>query len=100
MKPGDEILPVHCCCEPGRRLGYVPVGRLPLGVVMFPVRTPEGLRVIRTEIAEIRTIRTTTEVFSQVSGEITSTVTSVVAVKSAHEPIEVWRLVPGFLEEV
>ena len=87
-------LPVHCCCKPAKRLGWVDVddrSARPGVAIMLTVRTVESgpardlshqHRAILTQVAELDL-----EGFDPI-----------LAVKSADVPIEVWRLVPGFSE--
>lgn len=106
-----ERLPVHCCCNPEKRLGTVPVHRLPMGVAMFqvmpepcpdrdrPYEKPE--RVIVTKVAKIRV--DDGDLCAIMGDRIVDMFVKPIreheAVKSNHEPIEVWRRVPGFEEE-
>jgi hypothetical protein len=94
----DELLPVHCCCTPMKRLGYVPVRRLSFtNEAWFNVMNAGAVeRVIRTEIGRVWLDRA--RVGDVINGHVENTRIFVDAVKSAHEPIEVWRRVPGFIE--
>ena len=90
--------PVHCCCTPCTRLGYVVVDNPRfLGEVRFVVRH-DDVSIDREIVTEIATVGHL-EARSDGDGEIKETRHSVRAVKSAHEPIEVWRRVEGFSED-
>ncbi len=75
------LLPVHCCCHPMIRFGWVPVPVLVTHnrPIRFPL--PDG-KILYTEI-----------------GELWGIFECHPAIKSNHEPIEVWRQVPGFIED-
>lgn len=87
------MLPVHCCCEPSKRLGYVlapdRVGRInfswmecfPTSLRLDVVQPPPTRHEIHTTVESLH-----------YNGE------HILAVKSAHQPIETWRKVPGFVE--
>jgi len=95
-------LPVHCCCEPGRRFGWVPVPerqrvRGAIYFVIAPGRMEwrEGNSV---HLVFAQTINTEVNDLALAPvdggpGEI------ILAVNSADQPIETWRKVPGFIEE-
>ena len=107
--PIDERrrLPVHCCCHPTTRLGTVLVCKLPLGAAMFPVLREDGSveRVIVTCVARLATVAEQTKAPYVLDESFDPTkplnrgFRYEDAVKSAHEPIEVWRRVPGFVED-
>lgn len=96
-----RYLPVHCCCNPDKRLGWVSVRENPMRVfpwiVHFVCRREftggSVLRGDRIDIAPAKVIVTTIERLGLPGGLVID------AVKSAHEPIEVWRQVPEFQEE-
>jgi hypothetical protein len=87
-------LPIHCCCEPGKRLGYI---NLPdafrKGDIVL--RRSGELSVAPADpTAERRVDTIHTEV-----GWILCARGPFLAVKSAHLPIEEWRKIPGFSEQ-
>lgn len=103
LQPYGRVLPVHCCCDPVKRLGWVPVpGRLRMidmghgeGQVTFiagrdarDLWTGEPLPAprIHTEIARLTITRNNWQ-------------ETFLAVKSADIPIETWRRIPGFVED-
>lgn len=105
------MLPVHCCCRPQTRLGFVPIrSKLPANVAMFQVLSESGAveKVIVTSVATLQTEMTLDESVSEAlmngaldpSRLIPYSATTIVAVKSNHEPIEVWRRVPGFVDDL
>jgi hypothetical protein len=90
---------VHCCCEPAKRLGWVEIPREldhpgSINFIAMPrLEVDEtGDRsiihgiAIRTEIQELRI-------------PLGSGFKTIRAVKSAHETIETWRRVKGFIED-
>jgi len=90
-----ERLPVHCCCEPSRRLGWVPVFETTLGKwIVFALRPvlraadDDGDR--RVEVLSITTM---------VAPLLLPDGTTIDAVKSANAPLAWWREVPGFVED-
>lgn len=96
LQPYGRLVPVHCCCEPTKRLGWVPAPEK-LGPVKFALGRPTRslttgliapLEIIETEIAWLvnyEAYHTNAERF--------------MAVKSNDIPIEQWRRIPGFVEE-
>lgn len=106
--------PVHCCCTPGLRLGWVEVPEdiARGGVVMFARSKPlevgppylgpgAVMNVAPTIRAQLRTIQypaRKTEILSD--GTLTVPVTVIrPAFDSGDQPIEAWREVPGFIED-
>jgi len=101
-------LPVHCCCDPTKRLGWVHVAGVPRPgplsfcterasyALMTPTRSllasaePDRMPELRFNPA--RHIRT--EVAWLTAGDDTF-----LAVKSNDYPIEEWRKVVGFIED-
>ena len=98
MLPFGRMLPLHCCCDPALRLGWVP---RPLGVegpckAVYVAGHPTR-DLMTGEVTYPERIYTEVEILAveQVDG------TSVerLAVKSNDVPIETWRKVPGFIED-
>ena len=84
VPPG--YLPVHCCCEPGKRLGYLPVPQGDtLAVLLPPERRGDDMEPLRTATLRVRALH------RQGEGRI-------VAFDSGHQPIEVLRKVPGWID--
>lgn len=91
LLPYGRMLPVHCCCEPAKRLGWVPCGAdrpKPVNFVAGHPRIDLETGVV-TQPAIIRTEVSVLHVDDD----------SYLAVKSAEQPIETWRKVAGFIEE-
>jgi hypothetical protein len=88
--PWGKMLPVHCCCEPGKRLGWVPAPSTP-GPIAFmaghrSVNLLDGETIMPTKIS------TCIDWLQDGTGRR-------LAVNSADTPIETWRKVPGFIED-
>ncbi len=103
-----KMLPVHCCCTPDKRLGWVPVGEsYRIGPIRFMTERPSWAfdpakwvltleeprhnpprynppRYIETEVARLTLSR---------GGD------TIIAVNSNDYPIEEWRKVRGFIED-
>lgn len=112
-------LPVHCCCDPARRLGWVDVpgnvlrrpGRhvsflvaeaLAVKAGIFSPPTYRPARFIDTEIDEL--VRTLVPGYFYIceKGQAHTTIPLNIrhlAVKSADKPIETWRQVKAFVED-
>lgn len=112
----SNLLPVHCCCDPKVRLGWIPVPTRSQHVGerlhfiirregaqltgFAPLRGDYGTvehrpaEVIDTEVGELFTPPENVTVDTPIY-EWTRTL----AVKSNHHPIETWRKVPGFVDE-
>jgi hypothetical protein len=91
-------VPVHCCCHPSKRLGYVELPRelVKWGAINFlamPALTSGRTAAGDCAIIQGKAIRTSIEALV-VGGRVGE-----LAVKSNHEPIEVWRRVKGFVED-
>ena len=96
-------LPVHCCCEPGKRFGWVPVPERQRvrGAICFVIapgrmewRDDKSVHLvfaqtINTEVNDLAL----GDAGAGGPGEI------ILAVNSADQPINVWRQVPGFIED-
>ena len=89
MPPG--YLPVHCCCEPGKRLGYLPVPRsggdrllivLPRGRMPASMGEALGMPVVDTACLRVRRLH---------KGAV-----QMDAFDSGHQPLEVLRRIPGW----
>jgi hypothetical protein len=98
MAPGtkDGYLPVHCCCSPTKRLGWV---RLPRelghrGQVRFVI---PPTREFQSDIT-VATVKQGGTIYTEVA-ELFVGVDRLFAVKSAHQPIDVWMQVPGFVPD-
>lgn len=92
MASGFELLPVHCCRQPWKRIGWVPVGPYVRGAWMQFAVTPAYRR--NGERQEPHTITTMVAALRFRDGSTLD------VVQNANEPIEVWREVPGFIEEL
>lgn len=88
--PWGSMLPVHCCCDPKKRLGWVPAPSTP-GPRSFVVGQP-SMNLLTGEVTHARILRTEVAWLDQHGRRR-------LAVKSAHEPVETWRKVAGFIEE-
>jgi len=103
-------LPVHCCCEPGRRFGWVPA---PSWLVTATRHRPVAVRFhIPPErefigaLDEIRAveIKSGQVIYTEVNELALAPVDGgtgevILAVSSADVPLETWRKVPGFIED-
>lgn len=95
MDTGVRLLPVHCCCEPWMRLGWVPV----------PVKYERGAWIVfwpapwRSISSEPTAALLEGRITTMVATLVFADGTAVDAVKSGHVPLEVWREVPGFVED-
>lgn len=91
LKP--QYLPVYCCCDPSQRLGWVPVPRTRWrpGPIVFKVghRLKDLMTGVVTEAGRLHTEM----LWLDHEGE------RILIVKGGEQPVEVWRKVPGFLEE-
>jgi hypothetical protein len=113
----EVILPVHCCCTPGLRLGFLSVpracvNRRQFAIVVREVDQPRWrelrhsgkpassivvapIREIDLPIMPIELIPTGAPGIYETSVPVTM---RRLAIESADQPIEVWRRVPGFRE--
>lgn len=90
--PFGPTLPVHCCCDPSLRLGWVPCRLTEPGPVVF----------IAGHVTRDLWIGAVSSVPERVHTEVASLWDNgerVLAVKSNEHPIETWRKIPGFIEE-
>jgi hypothetical protein len=92
--PRGRYLPVHCCCEPAKRLGWMP------DRYRFRWRvqvSPASLTLWPPSAAGERTAPTFVDI--EVAMLALDDHEVIRAVKSNEIPIEVWRTVPGFIED-
>lgn len=93
MNLNPRYLPVYCCGGPSQRLGWVPVSRTRRrpGPIVFRIghRSKDLMTGVVTEPARLHAemLRFDDD------GE------RILVVKGGEYPIDVWRKVPGFLEE-
>lgn len=112
---GDPIeLPVQCCCNPGRRFGWVRVPKATLGAVKFLVVEPlpafvghpDSLRyttIIEARIDLHRALLRPALLYLCAAGCVHATIPLWIerlAVSSSDYPLATWRQVAGFREEV
>lgn len=91
-EPRTSFLPVHCCCDPSLRLGWIPV---PL-----TKRAGSEFRIVVVSPSKVRDLGAPLEMI-YIEAEVqwlTRGDVRTLAVKSGHQPIEVWRRVHGFIE--
>lgn len=107
------MLPVHCCCEPAKRLGWVPVSkaRQRIGRINFTCGYPKTdlttgavtrALVVYTEIDVVRVLVRKPEPFYCEHDHLLLTVPVWVerlAVKSADLGLDTWKKVTGFIED-
>lgn len=112
--PFGPCLPVHCCCEPNVRLGWVPVPARRLtkpgpvhfvvghhAVALWLVPVLATVRRLETSVEELQLVLSPAQRYQCEHGTPHYTVPltmKILAVKSAHEPIDTWRKIPGFVE--
>ena len=101
-------LPVHCCCEPGRRFGWVPAPSWLRDARRAAVRfhiPPEREFIGALDELQSAEIKSGQVIYTEVNELALAPIRSddpceiILAVNSADQPIEVWRQVPGFIEE-
>lgn len=98
IQPFGRVLPVHCCCDPGLRLGWVPVPERVTApcniwfVAGYPAKDllTEEVHYPERIFTEVAFLHTTTP------GGRTD---YQLGVKSNDVPLETWRKVPGFIED-
>jgi len=94
-----KLLPVHCCCKPAIRLGYVEVpDGTDRGSIRFTIPPAFHLQAPGPDSGRPRMNPSSyilTEVATLGYGDGTG---ATLAVKSAHLDVETWRRVPGFRE--
>lgn len=96
-------LPVHCCCHPETRLGWVPVPpevsdpsfRASGGRLRFRFQVPREATFKALDTAWM--LKPAEIIDAEVQQLMHSDGTVEWAVKSGHLPIESWRQVPGFI---
>lgn len=95
MNLRPRVLPVYCCCcDPARRLGWVPVSVKQPGPIRFRVGNAAS-DLFTGQVTAATYIETSIE---WLSGS-TDGRTELLVVKSGEAPIELWRLVRGFIED-
>lgn len=90
------MLPVHCCCTPDKRLGWVPVRELGrIGPIRFVTERPLWILGPNDEprFSPPRYIEAAIDRLTLTRGE------TIWAVNSNDHPIEEWRKVRGFIED-
>jgi hypothetical protein len=110
LNPG--MLPVHCCCDPAQRLGWVPVVEHRLKNISFISRQASSALIdeprhfaakrIDTEIALLHIPVRPIECYVCDAGKMHETISvwkEILAVKSNDYPITEWRKVAGFVED-
>lgn len=93
--PFGRMLPVHCCCEPSKRLGWVPVRKQRRG----PIRFMLGLPSYDMETNVVTSPPTLDTEIETIEDDRVRGCGPYLAVKSANQPVDVWRKVSGFVEE-
>lgn len=95
-----SLMPVHCCCNPSKRIGWVPVppGSQKLGTIHF-VQSGDRRQLwsMRHNQGDQSVVKATV-----IKTEVALLVTdgaSHYAVKSAHVDVAGWRRVSGFVAE-
>jgi hypothetical protein len=80
-------VPVHCCCNPDKRLGWleVPDNLARPGVFYIPMRSASGFGQLEVQLALLLDPHPPANV--------------ILAAKSGHEPVETWEKVPGFTRD-
>ena len=95
----ERLIPVHCCCEPGKRLGYLPVhegdayaqyGSTAVAFLRPRPATPGGLGEAAGLAEEVQTVRLRLRPLALGRG------LSIVAFDSGHQPLDVLRTLPGW----
>lgn len=101
----ERLLPVHCCCEPGKRLGYLPVreddlrgdgrGRFVAFAPMLPfvfvgldsgAASPVADRLMPDAVRlRLRLLKVNTGL-------------AIAALDSGHQPLDVLRTLPGWID--
>lgn len=106
-------LPVHCCCDPGRRLGWAPVTHpdrdraryviiQPAKALWPPDVNDTPAQVLDVEIATVVVPARKREAYVCPKGSAHYTVPVMVrrrALKNEDHPLDLWRRVPGFIED-
>jgi hypothetical protein len=96
--PFGPLLPLHCCCDPALRLGWVP--KPPRvegpGKVVFVAGLKSTDLLTGEEHYPERIYTETAYLHTTTPGGHTD---YRLAVKSNDVPIETWRKVPGFIED-
>lgn len=106
-----NMLPVHCCCEPERRLGWAPVEHPNRLTVRYIVRQPSrpmwpdgrsgvAVQVLDVEVADLDLTPRKRETYVCREGRVHQTVPvflRVRALKNADHPLALWEKVPGFI---
>lgn len=95
------LLPVHCCCEPARRLGYVEVeGPVEFGQQLRFHVQPDRAAIFDPLAAEGEVTAVPADIIDTEVGEIYGWAVGgrKLAIKSAHRDVQDWRRVHGFRE--
>jgi hypothetical protein len=93
--PRGNYLPVHCCCDPERRLGWVPAQKR-LGPVRFVI-TPRSVTLAFDDDA-VPVKHPAVTLDAEVE-KLHARGETILAVKSNDHPIEQWRRVPGWIDD-
>ncbi len=92
-----KLLPVHCCCSPSLRIGYVEVpDGAGLGPIRFTIPPAFHLEAPGPDSGRPR-MHPASYILTEIATLLDHGAT-VLAVKSAHLEVDVWRRVPGFRE--
>lgn len=96
-----SMLPVHCCCAPSKRLGWVPVPASAMGKpghYSF-VQTGDRRRLWSNRTGQGDASKAETVVIHTEIALLDAEEGSYYAVKSAHVDVAGWRRVAGFVAE-
>lgn len=94
LLPFGRVLPVHCCCDPGLRLGWVPTPA--------SMKGPGDVRFVAGYPAKdllTNEVHYPERIFTEVAWLEFDGEERMLGVKSNDVPIETWRKVPGFIED-
>lgn len=97
LQPFGRMLPVHCCCEPNKRLGWVPVPDKRLNSP-GPVRFMSKLPSYDLETGTVSPAESFDTIVEFIHHHPAYDGPQL-AVNSHEVPVETWRRVPGFVEE-
>ena len=92
--PFGRVIAVHCCCDPGLRLGWVPTPPNIQGP--GPVRFMAGYPAKELLTGEVHYPE---RIFTEVAWLEFDGEERTLAVKSNDVPIATWKKVPGFIED-
>jgi hypothetical protein len=96
--PWGRMLPVHCCCDPAKRLGWVPVPERRLEAP-GPVRFILGHLTLNLETGAVTRPAQLDTVVAWLENCGAYPHGRQLAVKSADTPLDQWRKIPGFIED-